>query len=79
MNKLKLKAAGETAIFVAGCLLGSFGVNMLIMYGDRLPFTPMDACIAVGFGVLMYMIYVMYKIRFEELQRRAKLTDIGEK
>lgn len=72
---LKRKAMLETASFIIGIMLASLGVNLLVMYGHLLPFTMADFGLFLSVLTLFGLIYLMYKLRLEALERKAALAE----
>lgn len=75
MDKLKKKAMLDTAALIGSALLVSSLFSLAAIYGPMLPFTAMDYGIALSVVVLVFMIRMAYKMRLEELERRARYAE----
>lgn len=75
MDKLKKKAMLDTAALIGSALIGSALFSLAAIYGPLLPFTAEDYGVGLSIVVLVFVIRMTYKMRLEELERRARYAE----
>jgi hypothetical protein len=75
MNELKKKAMLDTAALIGGAMLVSTVASLIMIYGPLLPFTAADYGLAFAGLIFVFMVRMTYRMRLEELTRRARLAE----